>query len=115
MRELDVNGLVEDLAKLPWICVVSFIAACSCEGQEARDDADAEKAPSVNVTGFDPELESLSAEQIWMLGVERFGWDPDGFSEDESRSEIVARFVQDKRIEHYNDKLEAPEDLGYIE
>ena len=46
-----------------------------------------------------------SREEIWRLGVERFGWRGDGPPADASKEELIEFFRTDARIEDYVDPV----------
>lgn len=60
-------------------------------------------------------FEGWDRDEVWELGVDRYGWYPGKPPSDRSREMMLERMLQDVRFEHYEDSLGpgALRDFGY--
>ena len=108
-----------------WFVIVLALAPLACssgedsgvppQAAEATEVVPLPKLPEGEVTA--EVFEELNAEEIWRLGVVRFGWDKAGPPEGTTKQEMIRGFLADEPFKDFIDtgyvELDAP--IGYTE
>ena len=88
--------------------IVLALTCCSPAEDDSKTEGESD-AHAPERSPFDPiteaDLDPLSNEEIWELGVARLGWSPDGAPQGWGRDDFIQRFLEDEKIKDFHDGL----------